>query len=441
VERTINRLRRKFSRVGPLELILIVALAAVARLFALFLLPNSPSSFGPDEGTYAYLAEWVEEGEPVTDFPAYGAGLYNSARSLILPSVIFIRIGFEPLIAVRFTSLIYGVLSIYVFAKLVLYASKKLSITIYNLRKKLLLIVSFFAFLPSPFIWSILGLRETASAFWIMMSAISLIRLKDSGTTSATNSKLTSWPYQASMALISIILAFGARQETALVFLVFFGSTLIFLASGKRLLIASICVMGFIGGHLFTMTPGAVVTGADVSGNEISNSNSLSRALVQSPLREIIALEYKRNGNTLNANTALPLTQCHEDLGSILTRVQCNLKELPYRLVSVLFRPFVFLDTGSISNNLASLENLIWLALLGLFLFGSASVLKDRVLIHLTLPAIMYVISFASLLALYEGNLGTAFRHKSTILWPILYVIFLSILAKPSKRFSQGVKI
>lgn len=436
MEKTVEKLRKKFSRVNSPELLFIVTLAAAARIFALFLLPNSPSSFGPDEGTYAYLAEWVEEGEPVTDFPLYGAGLYNSARSLILPSVIFVRFGFEPLIAVRLVSLIYGVLSIYLFGKLVLYVSKKIVSPRDTLKERsILIVVAFFAFLPSTFIWSILGLRETASVFWIMMSAYFLIRLKDYGTTSFANSKLTSWLYQTSMALISIILAFGARQETALVFLTFFGLSLIFLANGKRFLTASICILGFIGGHLFTMTPSA-----DVSDNQLSNSNSLSSALIQSPLRKITILEYKRNVNTLHANTALPLTECTEATGSIFTRVQCNLEELPYRLVSTLFRPFIFLDTGAISNNPASLENLIWLGLLALFLFGSASVLKNRVLIHLALPAIMYVITFASLLALYEGNLGTAFRHKSTILWPILYVIFLYILAKPSRRFSQGVE-
>ena len=51
----------------------------------------------------------------------------------------------------------------------------------------------------------------------------------------------------------------------------------------------------------------------------------------------------------------------------------------------------------------------------------------------------VYVILFASAAALVEGNLGTAFRHKSTILWPLIFILIIEpvILQKSRKNISS----
>jgi len=44
------------------------------------------------------------------------------------------------------------------------------------------------------------------------------------------------------------------------------------------------------------------------------------------------------------------------------------------------------------------------------------------------------VLLFASAAALYEGNLGTAFRHKSTILWPLIFILMIAPRIIPKSR-------
>ncbi|MCX6443327.1 MAG: hypothetical protein NTW43_04060, partial [Actinobacteria bacterium] len=90
----------------------IVAASFVARVIMFFVLPNSPSSLAPDEGTYAALTRWIAESKPATDFPAFGEGLYLSGRSIIIPSSVLNRIGMGELDAVRLVSSLYGFLSL-----------------------------------------------------------------------------------------------------------------------------------------------------------------------------------------------------------------------------------------------------------------------------------------------------------------------------------------
>ena len=151
----------------------ILSISAVIRmLFHFVILPNSPSVFGPDEGTYALLAKYVSQGLPVEEFLAYGPGLYNSAKSITLPSALLIKIGLEELTAVRTIASVYGlastlflVLSFIAYLRLRNGNIQELSS---SLDKKSICTLVFFAFLPSNFIWSTIGLRESGSQFWLI---------------------------------------------------------------------------------------------------------------------------------------------------------------------------------------------------------------------------------------------------------------------------------
>ena len=80
----------RFALTSKPVIVILSISAAIRVLFQFALLPNSPAVFGPDEGTYALLAKYVSQGLPVEEFPAYGPGLYNSAKSITLPSAFLI---------------------------------------------------------------------------------------------------------------------------------------------------------------------------------------------------------------------------------------------------------------------------------------------------------------------------------------------------------------
>jgi hypothetical protein len=107
-------------------------------------------------------------------------------------------------------------------------------------------------------------------------------------------------------------------------------------------------------------------------------------------------------------------------------RIICNLKELPYRLSSFLFRPFPGIDTGSNFLIIAGIENLLWLAL---FIYALLLVVNQKLKRSHKLFALWiysYLFTFSSAASLYEGNLGTAFRHKSSILWALVLGILVT---------------
>jgi hypothetical protein len=137
-------------------------------------------------------------------------------------------------------------------------------------------------------------------------------------------------------------------------------------------------------------------------------------------------LEYKRNINALNAQSALPTSTCQNLSRDIFILIECNLKELPYRLFAFLFRPLIFFDQGSATLSFAVLENLGWMILVPLSIWVSLRKRENVVDRLINLGLTSYVLVFASAAALYDGNLGTAFRHKSTILWPLIFILMIA---------------
>ena len=146
-------------------------------------------------------------------------------------------------------------------------------------------------------------------------------------------------------------------------------------------------------------------------------------------------LEETRKIRSIYAQSALPESDCKRYESAIQTTVMCNLKELPYRLSSFLFRPFPFLDSGSTTFNLAGIENILWLLLFLFVFYLSFSTRVTNVERFVISSLAFYLMSFSVLASLYEGNLGTAFRHKSSILWPL--VIILATLLLQKRRVSN----
>ena len=148
----------------------IVAASFVARVTMFFALPSTPSSLAPDEDTYAFVAKWVANNELEDKHPYY-TSLYHSGRSIIVPASIFYRIGFNELDAVRLVSTIYGLCSLILVVLLILKLNEENTVGFLDQKFNGRLIVGLvilFAFLPSHFFWSNLGLRESATEFWIL---------------------------------------------------------------------------------------------------------------------------------------------------------------------------------------------------------------------------------------------------------------------------------
>jgi hypothetical protein len=233
----------------------IVATSFIARLLMFFALPNTPTSLAPDEGTYRALASWIAESKPATDFPGFGEGLYLSGRSLVIPASTLVKFGMNDLDAVRLTSSVYGFLALCAAVYLVtrLLQPSNAGVTLNKKIESLVVtLLMVYAFLPSHFVWSNLGLRESPNEFWLIMTFTGVFLLYKEGQ----QKKLL----LAVLVSISIVCTFGSRPQVGWVLVVTLLIYSIFKLRNKLtyLLITSV-LTGLFAGYL-TTTSFAYVT-------------------------------------------------------------------------------------------------------------------------------------------------------------------------------------
>ena len=106
-----------------------------------------------------------------------------------------------------------------------------------------------------------------------------------------------------------------------------------------------------------------------------------------------------------------------------------------------LFRPLIVIDTTSTSSLFAAIENIAWL---GAFVFILVMLIKKRRLAFIDplAPSLIFFVLYCVGAGSYEGNMGTAFRHKSLILWVIL-LLLVSVMAaekRPKLRNESAKK-
>lgn len=439
----------------------IVAASFVARVIMFFVLPNTPTSLAPDEGTYAFLARWVSESKPVKDFPGFGEGLYLSSRSLIIPASTIIKFGMNELDAVRVTSSIYGFLSLSLLAYL---SCKLLTSNAPNARKikkieglvvNLLLV---YAFLPSHFVWSNLGLRESPNEFWVIMAFIGIFLFYKEGQSKK--------PLFAVLVYISILCTFSSRPQVGWVLI---AALLIYSMFKLRnrltyLLITSV-IAGLFTGYL-TTTSSAYVTSDHYVANGNASASKLcdgskakveyagktytcvktgttikrvrSSNLAEVAINEVELLPDRQSINGVGAGSKIEPLRCSFDESSKISKYACLVFRAPYMTLTFLFRPLPYIDTTSQSSTFAAVENTLWILMFILILYRVSTVKRIPFFKELA-PSVIFFLLYAVGAGSYEGNMGTAFRHKSLILWIPLLLLFALFWPKESQaKDSEG---
>lgn len=394
----------------------IVAASFVARVIMFFVLPSTPSSLAPDEGTYASLTKWTAESKSAADFPAYGEGLYLSSRTIIIPASVLNRIGMGELDAVRLVSSFYGFLSLLLLTFLAIkLLNKRDDLSKFNTRL-VLLFFTVFAFLPSHFVWSTLGLREGPNEFWVLLSFVSVYVIFHFKT------RYQALAYLALFA--SIVMCFSTRPQAGLVLGV---GLLIYLVSRIKQTKALLAIA-------------AVLTGIVLG--SIATSGNVGVSILEDPgvvITMVDGIPTRHTGNQVDAASVIETPNCPLSQNSVIasapSRVDtyaCILWRAPYMTSTFLLRPFIVGDVTSTSSAFAAIENLIWLlafGLIGYFIVKRRGIPRFNQLAPSMIFFALYVVGAGA----YEGNMGTAFRHKSLILWVVL-ALLLSLLWRNSQN-------
>jgi hypothetical protein len=384
----------------------IVAASFVARVVMFFVLPNTPSSLAPDEGTYAALTRRIADSKPATDFPAHGEGLYLSGRTIIIPASVLNRIGMGELDAVRLVSSFYGFLSLLLLTFFALkLVNKRDDLSKFNSRLVLLLF-TVFAFLPSHFVWSNLGLREGPNEFWVLLSFVSMYVIFHFKT------RYQALAYLALFA--SIVMCFSARPQVGWVLGV---GLLIYLVTQIKQAKSLIAIAAVLAGTLIAAPPGGVTSMVDGVPSSHAGNQVAAASIIETP------------NCPLSSNSVVSSPPSRVDTYA------CIIWRAPYMTSTFLLRPLIIGDVTSTSSAFAAIENLMWLlafGLIGYFIVKRRGIPRFNKLAPSMIFFALYVVGAGA----YEGNMGTAFRHKSLILWVVL-ALLLSLLWRDSQNLTE----
>lgn len=394
-----NLLTPQFFRIA-FSVRAIISFGIFLRVLTLLLLPNSPSNLAPDEGTYARLVSWLSSGNSALTFPEYGDGLFRSARTLILPSIGLNYLGLSSLDAVRVVSLIFSIFNIFLFNKFLNSISQELK---HSLFKKVALAI--YAFTPSHFIWGTLGLRESINEFGVLLTFYSLRRvLMDS------NRKGIS---QIFSLVLGLVITFNIRPQVGLIVSLVLIFSLIF-SYWKEPLIIFVLVLFPILNLLTNSVPLGIPKVVETVTSNVSSS----------PTEVLDFIQDKRDGNQLFANSKIAISDCNQEQ-TRFTNLSCEIIRLPSAIIQVTLRPFPLYDRESSAQIAAGIENMFWIFLYVLILIQVKG-LFGRKRLSFEIPASLFVSLFTVAAALYEGNVGTAFRHKGLLL-PLLLLIAVTL--------------
>jgi hypothetical protein len=419
------------------KLWVIVAASFIARVIMFFVLPNTPSFLGPDEGTYASLTKWIGESKPASEFPAYGKGLYLSGRAMIVPASVFYRAGVNELDAVRLVASIYGFCTLAMVVLMILklcgFSEPRGTNQVKN-ENLIAAMILIFAFLPSHFVWSNLGLRESATEFWLITTFIAFFVIFHHKKKITVPSLL--------VLTGSIVFTFSSRPQVGWVLGV---AIIAYLTCNVKqvntyfALPAVLCAV-VLGSALNLgstgSTPNLGSTGSTPNLGSTGSTPNLgstgsTAGRIFSPLFEAGEIvEYKQEVNQLDAASVIKTQSCPRETPSLASAPPtkfdtyfCIVWRAPYMVSTFLFRPILGVDVTSTSSLLAAFENLIWV---GFFLTVFGLIIRRRRITFLNplLPTIIFLSLYVLGASAYQGNMGTGFRHKSLILWAVLLVIF-----------------
>jgi hypothetical protein len=152
--------------------------------------------------------------------------------------------------------------------------------------------------------------------------------------------------------------------------------------------------------------------------------------------QEAIAIPDRHKGNQIAAASAIQTLPCPVTEESETDKYFCLAWRLPYMVATFLFRPLIGIDTTSTSSLIAAVENIAWL---GAFIFIIIMIIRKRRLAFIgpLAPSLIFFTLYCVGAGSYEGNMGTAFRHKSLILWVILLLVASVTVAE--KDQTQGM--
>ena len=437
------------------------------------------TAFAPDEGLYAGIFSRLYQADFTSDVLGFSGAWEPWLRLFYLPAKLLTYLGISDLLSARFLAIAYSTLATYLVSKMAKNNGRDDRIF-----KVAIIAVSF---IPTVFLWSSIGLRE--SFLYLEISAILYFLSRIKEELDIRN-------------LLGLAIAIFSLSMTKnyifILFLFAFVITLLFFTFVRpKMFITHILILG-IAVIPLTFNPELVPAisnyfkgqVAKVDTIEIGDINNDGRCDYFEPCfsnnnnnngngngngkdededeDEIDPIDYVATGgmtvhalldqlkgspntivsriaNTLGITAKLEAISKSAIVAETDKSVVENQKQLSLQQAGLtkplqvlessakfLLVPFIFMDNGSLFLNIQSIETPIWLFIYGLFFVGLYQVIRRRrEFDYAVMMATIFALEFVAISALTEINVGTALRHRSLLLIPIL-VIWVARKKRPA---------
>jgi len=137
--------------------------------------------------------------------------------------------------------------------------------------------------------------------------------------------------------------------------------------------------------------------------------------------------------NQVDAASIIKTSNCPDSGTSRADKYFCLAYRAPYTSFTFLFRPLPGADVTSKSSLFAAVENIFWLiAVAYIFIM----LIRNRRLAFFgaLAPSLLFGSIYVVAAGAYEGNMGTAFRHKSLILWVVILLLASTFVANQGRK-------
>jgi len=434
---------------------------------AFSLLLGNITAFAPDEGLYKGIFSKLYSSNFTSDVLGFSGAWTPWLRLVYLPAKSLTFIGIPDLLACRFLAIGYSALATFLLIKMASDNGR-------DNRVFKVAIISI-SFIPTVFLWSSIGLRE--SFLYLEISAILffLSRIKDQieirnllGLAFSVYSLSMTKNYIFILFLFAfiptlLIFSFIKRQRFITHFLIL-SIAIMPLAFNPELIPA---ISSYFNGQVAkvdTIAIGDINNDgrcdsfepcANGNGNGNGNGNEDPLGYVATGGMTVHALlgQLKSSPNTIVARiaNALGITAKLDAISKSAIVIETdksvaeNQKKLSLQQAGIkkplqvlessakfLLIPFIFIDNGSLFLNIQSIETPIWLFIYALFFVGIYQLARRRrEFDYAVMVTILFALEFVAISALTEINVGTALRHRSLLLIPIL-VIWVARKKKPA---------
>ena len=473
---------------------LIVALFTTHTLFAVFL--GRLFALAPDEGGYLYTFNNIYKW-PITPWAQSGSGWISAPTIFLwiayLPAKILNMLGVADYLSIRILSIILVTLSLYLLKNILDHIHLKIKFP-----HKAIFIVFF---IPSVFLWTSVGLRES---FIIAELTVFLVGLNF--LMNGKNKRAYAFIFLGSYGLISTKNYLWACLIVTVIL-----SSVIFLLQGNswRKILSLFTFSLFIPIIVFSSTTsayalnfmlhpnisstgersgdsisqvyvdtsgtgtgtgtgtGSTTTGSTTTGSTTSGSNqtlitfhgdytliALHSYLIDNPnslISKIFRVAHldKKIQNIWEDKVALGLVSKDKQVGTDSSSLNGHILEpgkinRPLTLIWPAFvflcGPFPFMGDPGIAVAISSLESPLWWAFYALVIFQFIRFRKVKILRD---PQILFTLIFLAgeiaFSVLVEVNLGTSFRHRSILLVPLVFLyVRLAQSAKEQEDLEQA---